>query len=534
MNISRRQFLYGSVASMSALTVAACGPAPERSEVIIRTGGWPVTTMPTAEAIAEDPSRQIYADALQTWLNRNSHVRLERIETNIWDPQAMLTAVAGDTAPTYFLSTVLGNWSATQARAAFAQGLMADLSSAIPNTALSSNLLPNYRSAYEKTGQVDGKYFYFPIDAAMDDVIWYRRDLAAQAGVLPNENWDWDAFYRMIEAMSNDSIHGLGAPFYFVGRILRAHGFELLSEVPMPERAWPWMRDFSDARWTELASTYRDYVFNRDVVFSDAAFTSDREYRDAFRAGSVGTVSTNILSAFAAPHTDTSIAALARELGQSFEETIGFAPIPRGDGLSLGGVNFGGGVSLPPNSSPETIEAAIDLVDYIFYGEVADEMTRAVFEQTGDLQQIYTNPIPLNGRYQIPGVSGSFADAWGERILAEIQTVAALPNAPSRQRIAFFPPEENVLPDNQVIDDLWSRLTYDSEANDVAAEFEATAATWNQQTEFFESSVGKETFAEGSANYFEAVGESLKASSPDFYTERFVPFFEGKVRPNLS
>lgn len=532
--ITRRQFMRGSLASLGALTVASCGPAPERSEVIIRTAGWPVTTMPTAEAIAENPSLSVYADALQTWLNRNTHVRIERVETNIWDPQVMLTAVAGDTAPTYFLSTVLGNWSPTQARAAFAQGLMADLSDAVPNTNMLSNLLPNYRTSYEQTGQVNRQYFYFPIDAAMDNVMWYRRDLAAQAGVTPSIDWTWDDFYRLIGSMSTDGVQGLGAPFYFAGEILRSHGFDLLTSVPTPDRSWHWQLDFSDPRWGDLTRQYREHVFSGSSVYSDAAFTSDREYRDAFRAGSVGLVTTNVLSAFAAPDTDTSIAALARELGQSFEETIGFAPFPRGDGLATGGVKFGGGVALPPNSSAETIATALDLVDYIFYGAAADASTRATFEQTGDLKSVYTNPIPLNGRYQVPGLPGSFADAWGERILSEIQAVAALPLNPVNQQIAFFPPEENVLPDNQAIDDLWSRLTYDASVSDVMGEFMATAAVHNQQTDSFSSSVDRTTFIEGATAYFESVGNTLAASSPDFHQNRFVPFFNQQIRPKLS
>ena len=105
---------------------------------------------------------------------------------------------------------------------------------------------------------------------------------------------------------------------------------------------------------------------------------------------------------------------------------------------------------------------------------------------------------------------------------------------PVNQQIAFFPPKENMLPDNQAIDDLWSRLTYAASVTAVAAEFMATAAVHNQQTDAFKTSVDRATFVKGATAYFDAVSSTLAASAPDFHRNRFVPFFNQHIRPKLT
>ena len=533
--MSRRQFIKSAFAAMGVATAAACGAGPGSAEIVIKTSGWPVNTMPTKEAIAENPALQAYADALQTWLNRNPNVRLERVETNIWDSAAMLTAVAGDTAPTYLFSNVLGNWSAERSRNAFALGLMADITDAVKNTRLhKQGMLPVYRQAWDQTGQIDGRYFHFPFDAALEDVVWYRRDLVQAAGLAePTADWNWEQFFDMATALNSDKVSGVGVPWHFSRDYVRSYGFDLLTNIPSPNSAWHWQRDFSDPRWAELASRYRNARFEVEGMYSDAAFNNLQGYRDAFHAETIAMVSTNIMSAFKVPLAETSVSAIGRRMGLSFEETIGFARIPQGDGFNMGGVNLAGGVALPPNVTPEQAAAAIDLVDYIYFGDAADAQKSAVYEQTRDLQSVYWNPMPLDGNYQAAGVPGSFADAWGQRTFDDLQALIALPQPPRRQRVGYFAPEGNVSPDEQAVDDLWSKLTYVQGALDLSAEFNSAASIWNQQAESFTSSIDGAAFSESADQYYEVMGQMLKESSPQFYSERFVPFLENQVRPNL-
>lgn len=534
--LSRRQFLAGSLAAVGAATVAACGPAPGKAEVVIRTAGWPINPMPTSEAIQSNPALSAYADALQTWMNRNTHVRIERIETAIWEPQALLTAIASDTAPTYFLSSVVGNWSAGRARSAFKQGLMADLTDAIADTRLAkTSILPVYREAWQQTGNVDGRIFHFPIDTALEDVMFYRRDIFAEEGLPePTANWSWGDYFALASAAKKEGVSGWGAPWFFVHDYLKGHGFDLLTNLPSPDRSWHWQRNFDDPHWASLIERYRTALFEPDNAYTDASFRTKREYRDAFHAGVLATVSSNIMSPFKAAAAETSVSALGRRNGKSFEETIGFVPMPRGDGLVYGGINFAGGIALPPSVTSEEAALAIDLVDYMFFGEAYDAQKVAVYEATGDLQAVYDNPLPLDGRYQLDGVPGSFADAWGERILQEIQQLTRLPQPSHRMQTPFFPPEENALPDEQVLDDLWSQMTYVEAVGDISAELQRTAAIWNQQTESFTTSTDRATFVSSAASYYAAMDVQLQAWSPEFYANRFLPFYRQHVEPVLS
>ncbi len=535
-NITRRHFLKGSIGALGAATVAACGPSAGKAEVIIRTAGWPINPMPTSEAIAANPALGAYADALQTWMNRNTHVRIERIETAIWEPQALITAIASDTAPTYFLSSVVGNWSASQARSAFKQGLMADLTEAIADTRLSKeSILPVYREAWEQTGNVGGQIFHFPIDTALEDVMFYRRDLFAEAGLPePSPNWTWEEYFELMSAAKKDGVSGFGAPWFFVGDYLKSYGFDLLTNVPTPQRGWHWQRNFDDSRWTDLTARYREVLFEPGNAYTDTAFKTKREYRDAFHAGVLATVSSNIMSPFKAAASETSVSGLGRRNGKSFEETIGFVPMPRGDGLVFGGINFAGGVALPPSVTPQEAQIAVDLVDYMFFGEAYDAQKVATYELTGDLQAVYDNPLPLDGRYQLDGVPGSFTDAWGERILQEIEHLTSLPQPSHRVQTPFFAPEENALPDVQVIDDLWSKMTYVKEVENISAEFDRAAAIWNQQSDSFTSSTSATDFVDSAQKYYAEIDRMLQASSPEFYANRYVPFYNQHVKPALS
>jgi hypothetical protein len=141
-SVSRRDFLKTVMAGAGAAVLAPHGlalaaPAARvalprvQSDVVIVTSGWPLNPMPTTEEIEADAALEGYAAGLQAWLDQNPGVTFERIEANIWDPQAIVTAIAGGTAPTYIYPQSIGNWSDAGARNAFIQGLMKDVAPAI-------------------------------------------------------------------------------------------------------------------------------------------------------------------------------------------------------------------------------------------------------------------------------------------------------------------------------------------------------------------------------------------------------------------
>lgn len=545
--LSRRQFLQlaavgTGVAALAACTAVAPGASPGAdgaaqplaADITLLTSGWPITPMPDEDEFAADPARRGYAQALEAWMSENPGVTIEQIEVNIWDQQAITTAIAGGTAPTFIYALTVGGWNLAGAQAAFIQGLIADITPFVGEFGLRNKLTQAADQIFETHGTVNGQAYYYPIDSGYNGGIWYRRDLVNELGLrTPTIDWTWDDFRALTVGLTSaaEGRHGFGAPFWYAGSYLSGHGFDHLTQVPTPDRSWNWSRDFSDARWAEKAAEYRALIFEENAVFSDAAVGASSDYAAAFADGRIAMTTQNILGAFGSAAQEGSIAALAQRLGKSYEEVIGFAPMPRGDAYLVNGLYLGG-VSYSPDTSPAALEKAVSITDFMFLGEGWRIQKRGQYEATQDLQAVFNYPFPIDGIREYEGVPGTFADAWGQQTLADLEAMAALPIAP--ERALYFPAEENPGPGNQVIDDLWSTLSYVADVPDLSGELQRTAETWNVQAAGFTSSIPDELFIEGARRYYEAMADYWEGASPDFYNNRFQPFLAQKVDPALG
>ena len=546
--LTRRQFVKTSLVTSGAALLTACGrigsdaptPTPltapniiKDRNLVIRTAGWPVSAMPTADEITKNPGKQAYADSLQSWLDQNPNVTVENVEGPIWNPVALKAALIDGSAPSYFLSGVVGNWQSDNVRIAFAQGLLADLTPAVVSTGLKSRLKDPFKHTFERTGEISGRAFYFPIDASMN-ALWYRRDLAqANGATAPTVEWTIEDVRTFLQDMTSRDIKGLGAPWTMPRYLLDAHGFNLLSQLPEPDQPWRWSADFSDPRWGELLTSYRQMVFVDESIMSDRSLTNDVPYRNEFRAGALGSIYTNIMGAFANAAGDTSFAAMAREQNISFGELLGFAHLPRGDGYVDNSVVLGG-VCMPGVSSPDLVHKAIDLVNHIFLSDSVDEAKAAAYERTQNLQAVYNNPLPIDGKFEYAGVPGSFADAWGEDVFELVKALQQVPHSVENDLGFYFPTEELGKPDNTTIDGMWQSIAHDKELFDVDQLLRNSQARWNEQAATYPSTVSARNFQAGVENYYADVAASLQENAPEFYAQRFVPWFEEKIRPKLS
>jgi ABC-type glycerol-3-phosphate transport system substrate-binding protein len=196
--LSRRKFL--KLAGASAAGFAMFGTADRafansaylthsesrsalQDSVVVKSAGWPMPEpMPTAEQLAADPTRQVYADILQAWLEQNPGVSIERVEFNIWDQQTLVTGLAGGTAPTGYFTTVLGNYNMPNTRAAFAQGLAADVTEYFNALGIESKVAPYVKAQMGKF-IMNGRYYGLPIGYNSGVGFIYRKDLLAEAGI---------------------------------------------------------------------------------------------------------------------------------------------------------------------------------------------------------------------------------------------------------------------------------------------------------------------------------------------------------------
>lgn len=565
--LSRRQFLRGALVGVSAaaapVLISACGGAPSAVQptiapaaeapageapaaepeapapaapvdVTLLTSGWPLTPMPTAEDIAADPARQGYAEALQTWMDANPGVTIEQIEADIWDQQAVVTAISGGTAPIWVFATSIGGWTLAGARAAFVQGLMADVTTYVDQYDYRNRLTDIAKSGWEQQASVDGRYFSTPLDAGINGTIFYRRDLIRELGLEePKPSWTWADFRALAKALTSpqENRRGFGAQATFVGSMLNDYGFDLLTQIPAPETSWNWRRDFSNPQWAQAVATYRAMIFEDQSVLTDTTLNNDGVLK-AFTDGTIAMTSQNILSAFGSAASEDSIAALAQRLGKPYQEVVGFASRPRGEnGHFVGGV-YVGGVSYSPDATPETLQKAVDVVDYMFLGKGWDIQKAGQYAATQDLQAVFNYPIPIDGKYTYEGVPGTFADAWGQETLDAAQRIASIPLAPDPG--LYFPAENNPGPDTQAIDDAWSTFSTVAEGVDVAATLQQAQDTWNTQAQGFSSSVADEEFVEGARAYYADVEAFWQQNSPQFYEDAFKPWYESTVKPALG
>jgi len=178
------------------------------------------------------------------------------------------------------------------------------------------------------------------------------------------------------------------------------------------------------------------------------------------------------------------------------------------------------------------LSKAVSIVDYMFLGGGWDIQKAGQYAATQDLQAVFNYPFPIDGRREYAGVPGTFADAWGEQTLTDLEAMAALPLMPNRA--LYLPAESNPGPDNQVIDDLWSTLSYVEDVPSVSAALQAAQETWNQQAGGFNSSITDEQFVTGIKEYYEALDVFWRNAAPTFYDNRFKPWKESVIDPALG
>lgn len=505
-----------------------------QSDVVILTSGWPLNPLPTAEEIEADAALEGYAAGLQAWLDENPGVTFERIEANIWDPQAILTAVAGGTAPTYIYPQSLGNWSDAGARNAFIQGLMKDVAPAVEKYGLIAKLTEGARAGWEPIAKIgEDQYMSYPIDSGMT-MVYIRRDLLEEAGVeLPGDDWTVADMFAMARAMTKGNVKGLGGQTWMAGANLSAHGFDLLSTVPAPETGWNWLRAVPEgADWAGILTEYRKLVFEDNAVMSDVTFTGDDPYTNAFVNGAIAMYRTNILSAFSRITQENSLAAAAASAGKSYEEMFAFRGTPRGANGYFDNSLYVGGVAISPDATDAQMDKALSVVDYMFLGPGWDIQKAGQYAATQDLTAVFNYPLPIDGKYEYEGVPGTFADAWGQQTLDDITQAASRPKFPNLA--LYMPLEQNPGPDGTAFEDAWSTITYVADETDTAQVLQQAVDNWNAQAAGFSSSIPDEEFIAAAKAYFTDVDAFWADASPEFYESVFKPWYEGTVLPALG
>lgn len=507
--------------------------------IVLKTAGWPFADpLPTPEQIEADPTRQVYADILQAWLDENPGVLIEAIDFNIWDQQTLVTGLAGGVAPTAFHTTVLGGYNMSGTRAAFAQGLAADVTEYYESLGIADKIAPYVQQQMSKW-ILDGRYYALPTVFNPGVGFIYRRDLFQEAGVEePTADWTWGDLRELARALTTADRKGLALQRWALSWALEAEGISqnpavgVTTVVPDPQSGWNWRYDYTSQsdRIVEVIEQFRGMVFEDQSVFIDAANDDNAIYSALLNGtAAIGGLHPGFLRRVG----EGSPNQVAEELGKTFEEVWGWVPHPRGNSGRFGvTLPFLDAISFSPDATPAELEKAVSLYEYFYLGEGYTRQIQALYESTGELKRVWGEYPTLTGVTSFEGVEGGPDAAWGEAVVNGFTTAANTPYPPEVWQ--FFPAETNPSPTLISWGDFVSRMSLEPNVTDIAADLQAAQDNVNSEISAFTSSVSDEEFVNAAREYYAAQDAHLQEHAPEFYTNVWKPWYDSNVAPALA
>lgn len=543
--VSRREFLKVVGASSAGVAAVAAGlpvmaasssaaPRAQAAEIVLQTASWPYTPLPETEP---EGGYSAYEQALMLWLEDNPNVRIETVEVGIWDTSALLTAIAGGTAPAYFSSGVIGSWNVAGLQAAYAQGLVADITEQYEAFGFEDKFsaLARAGSAYYKLGD---RVFGVLNEIAPGNGIYYRRDFLEEAGLPePTVDWTWDDVREYARALTSGDRKGLVMQNWGLGWQLGAEGLgdnNLLSRIPDPASGWNWKWDYTSFPevYENTVARYRAMAFEDESILQDVTF-NDGSVAQSFYNGEAAMMTNP--SQFYTRVTEPWPYMLAENLGRPMEEVVGFMTHPRGVN---GHLNPAARVVIPPTGlNPDMTtaekEAALSLYNFMEMEDGFDLQRRLLFEETGDLKRAFSIfPFP-RAKDTIDGVEGTAADAWGQDFIDvlnfQAEVISQMPEAG-----LFFPAEENLGPTGDAWADAQSSLSYERGDVNPMAVLAQAEETRNQQAAGFVSSTPDDVFIEAAAAYYAAHDAYWQEVAPEFHENVFTPWYDSVIKPALG
>lgn len=537
--LSRRDFLKATAATAAAVTTGvtaanaastpAKSPRPRQDEVLIQFGLYGFWQIPGGDGEGT-PEQQ----AMQAFLDQNPNVRLEEIDFNIWDAGALRTAIAGGTAPAYFMSGVLGGWNTAGTLSTFKQGLLADITPYFEQYDIESQLSATAKNVNRaKMVTSDGEFYGLPFEIAIGNGIAYRKDLVEAAGFSPTPEWTWDDVREIAAALTGEFVKGIAMQQWGLEFMLGAEGVAFnfgLSQIPAPGTSWNWRRDY-ESHMELIESTVqrmRAMLYDEESILADPAF-DDAVANDSLynRTASMATIPGQFMTRIGIPWP----MAIAEEEGVPLDEIIGYLPQPRGVNGHFEQFPSVQPISFSPTLSAAQLDVLVQMYAFMELGEGFDLRRRLAYETTGDLKQAYANWPFVRAKETIDGVEGTPRDAWGSIVDTKeyMDTIGARPEAGE-----FIPAESNLGPTDDAWYDARSVLTFDSGNVNIREQIMNAQEVWNTQARDFESSVPDEEFIAGATAYYAALAAYWEEKFPAFYDGTFKEFYETVIADALG
>lgn len=534
--LSRREFLKATAAATAAVatgaSAASAAPAKQlrarQDEVLIQFGLYGFWEIPGGDT--ETPGQK----AMQAFLDAHPNVKLEQIDFNIWDASALLTGIAGGTAPAYYMSGVISGWSTAGTLSSFKQGLFADITPYYQQYEIESQLSDFAKNVNRaKIVTPEGAFYGLPFEIAIGNGIAFRKDLVEAAGFSPTVDWTWEDVRQIAAALTGEYVKGIAMQPWGLGWSLTAEGVggnNMLSVIPAPETGWNWKRDYESWMSTIVATVerFRAMMYEDQSILSDVT-SNDSVANDSLynRTAAMATIPGQFLTRTGVPWPMS----IAEEEGVPFDEIIGYLPQPRGLNGHFGQFPSNQPISFSPHLNAAQLDILVQMYAFLQLGEGFDLVRRTAFEESGNLQNAFASWPFVRAKEGIDGVEGTPRDAWGSLVdTAEYMAgIAAIPEAG-----AFIPAEANQGPTDDAWNDLQSRLTFESGSVDIPSIVKEAQDVWNTQASDFESSVADEEFVAAAKEYYAALASFWQEKFPDFYEGTFKTWYETVIAGALG
>jgi len=501
----------------------------------------PYPGIPTAEQQAADPSLKAYAEAVQPWMDENPGVKLEQITFDVYDQEALLVAISGGTAPSFYPAEVLADWDEELVLAAEKSGLAADVTEQVAQLGLDKKLA-DYALPIWKSKEVEGRHYALPYYYNCGDGIHYRIDLIKEAGLEePVNGWTWEDLRNLAKALTTPERKAIGMHTYGLEQPLRAEGWGyivLRNRLPDPEGSWDWKYDFTSSaeEWAERIAWTRAMIFEDQSVLADVALEDD-EIQSQFIQGTIAMMTNNSTyhTTSPSPSVELSMSRAADELGKPIEEVFGYIAFPIGrngfTATSWGQVDT---MALNPDLDQTQLEKAASLHLYMTGGPGFVSLKQAAWDETKDLRYVWVagDITPLYKPEFLEGIPGTPEEAWGEAFMKNVLNVANRPLMPWPHW--FITPQSTSGPAVTPMDDARDRWFLDASEPDIMADLQALQDTMNQQAAGFTSENPKDEFLAGAKAFYDAQAAYWEANSPEFYNNVFKPWYDTQVAPNLG
>jgi hypothetical protein len=532
------------VAPYGAPQAAAAAPARRMGQAVdvtlITAQDLPYPGIPTADVQAADPAMKAYAEAIQPWLDENPGVKLEQITFDVYDQEALLVAISGGTAPSFYPAEVLASWNEALVLAAEKSGLAADVTDQVAQNNLEAKLA-DYCLELWKTKEIEGRHYALPYGYNCGDGIHYRIDLIKEAGLEePTVDWTWEDLRNLAKALTTDELKGIGMHTWGLDLPLAAEGWGftvLRNRLPAPETSWNWKWDFTTnaEEWADRIAWFRSMMFEDQSILADIAMEDD-QIDAQFIQGTVAMANNNSTyhTTSPSPSVELSMSRAADELGKPIEEVFGYVPHPVGNNgftaTSWGQLDT---MALNPDLDATALDKAASLHIYMM-GPGFVSQKKAAYEETNDLRYVWTGGdiTPLYKPSELEGIPGTPEEAWGEAFMKNVRAVANRPLMPWPHW--FIPLQSEAGPAETPMEDARYRWFLDSSEPDIMADLKQLEETMNQQAASFTSEVPDDQFITGAKAFYEAQAKYWEENSPEFYTNVFKPWYDALVAPALG